>query len=504
MSRVAKPGHDDDGRDRRVTLRRRRFLAWTSAPAVAGLAVGAAGLPSSAPSRVAGDLDVKSFGARGDGIADDTVAIQAALDAAASVGGAKVRVPPGRYSTRTLVIDTGVHLDGSGIEATILVLRPGTDGDLIRSRGFDELNGSNRNVGPYNFSIGNLTLDGHRARNARGCGLRLYAFGYLLRDLRIRQCAETGLWSEWSTEDPPWSADGLGSPGDSMEAQVVNLKVHHCGAGGIRFRGPHDSQFLHCIVYDTTTHGIHIEQGERHSATGCQFVNCHVWGSHLYAWKIESGFITLDACVGEWARAAQVHVNSDDATIVAGRFFGRSQLRHVGIEIGTAEVPVYGTLIDARMADLTGGAFKFSGEGGSAQIKALIYQTSGVAYTGTPARNTRLELTVNGIAEGSSTVLARGALGWNGGTPIVRHLSGTTAWTPPALAQGAVASTTVPVPGAALGDTVAVGHSRGVPAGALLVGSVNAADTVTVTLLNLTGRPLRLAAGTLRADCWVH
>ena len=134
----------------------------------------------------------------------------------------------------------------------------------------------------------------------------------------------------------------------------------------------------------------------------------------------------------------------------------------------------------------------------------MIYQTSGVAYTGTPARGSLLELLVNGIDEGSGTVFPRGSLAWNRGTPIVRHLSGTAPWSPPAIKHGSIAWTTVEVPGASLGDTVAVGFAAAVPAGALLAGSVTAPDTVTVTLLNQTGQPLKLHPGVLRADCWVH
>jgi hypothetical protein len=448
--------------------------------------------------------DVKAEGAVGDGKADDTRALQAALDAASARGGGAVYLPAGTYSTRTLSIDTGTHLIGAGIEATVLKLRDDTNDDLVRSRGYKALSGSNRPRGPYNWSIRDLTLDGNRARNSRGCGLRLYAFGYVLRDLRIRQCREAGLSSEWSTDDPEWSPDGLSTPGDSMEAQVVNLKVHHCGGGGIVFRGPHDSQFVNCVVYDTKTFGVQVQDGKGFSATGCQFVNCHVWGGHVYAWKVEAGYVTLDNCIGEWASSAQVHLNAGDATITAGRFFGTSKYRHVGIEIGSPEVVVYGSQIDARMADLTGGAFQFTNEGGSSKIKALIYQTKGVPYTGTPSRSSLLELVVNGIEGGSTTVFPRGALAWNGGAPIVRHLSAKAAWAPPEVAHGAMAGTTLAVPGAAPGDTVAVGFSQGLPVGILLAGAVSAPDTVAITLWNQTGRTLRLTPGELRADCWVH
>ena len=338
MSERPSPRGAGDLGDRQ---RRRRFLALTAAaPALVGLSARADGAPSPALDRApAADRDVKAFGAVGDGAADDTAAIQAALDDAARHGGGTVRIPAGRFSTRTLTIDSKVHLAGAGIEATVLQLRAGTDGDLIRSHQFAALSGTNRNVGPYNFSIRDLTLDGNRSRNARGCGLRLYAFGYLLSDLRIRQVRRgrpllrvehRGPGVERRRPGDPRRLDG--SPG--RQPQGPSLR-----RGGIRFRGPHDSQFVNCVVYDTTTIGIHVAGDDRTSATGCQFVNCHVWGAHSYAWKIEAGFVTLDTCVAEWARLAQVHLNSGDATIIAGRFFGHSKHRHVGIEIGTPERP---------------------------------------------------------------------------------------------------------------------------------------------------------------------
>jgi hypothetical protein len=88
--------------------------------------------------------------------------------------------------------------------------------------------------------------------------------------------------------------------------------------------------------------------------------------------------------------------------------------------------------------------------------------------------------------------------------PIARHLSGTTSWDPPSVADGAQTNKTVSVPNASVGDTVAVGFSVAVPAGALLVGAVTSTGTVTVTLFNKTGAALDLASGTLRADVWKH
>jgi hypothetical protein len=141
-----------------------------------------------------------------------------------------------------------------------------------------------------------------------------------------------------------------------------------------------------------------------------------------------------------------------------------------------------GTVPDARQsANVTLGGNTFSGTGSMvrATSPALVTPALGVA-------------TATSIAIGSS------------GATITKHLSGTATWDAASTADGAMTSTTVTVTGAAIGDTVAVGLSVAVPAGALLAGAVTATNTVTVTLFNKTGGALDLASGTLRADCWQH
>ena len=73
-------------------------------------AVGATGTPegggiesadAGGPAAQTTMLDVRSFGARGDGKADDTAAVQRAIDAAAEVNGA-VFVSPGTYACSTV------------------------------------------------------------------------------------------------------------------------------------------------------------------------------------------------------------------------------------------------------------------------------------------------------------------------------------------------------------------------------------------------------------------
>lgn len=77
-------------------------------------------------------------------------------------------------------------------------------------------------------------------------------------------------------------------------------------------------------------------------------------------------------------------------------------------------------------------------------------------------------------------------------------LSGSTTYDPPSLADGAGASTTVTVTGAALGDMAIASFSLSTQ-GITVTANVTAADTVTVRFQNETGGVIDLTSGTLRA-----
>ena len=50
------------------------------------------------------DLDVRAFGAKGDGVAKDTAALQKAIDSAAEAGGGRIVVPAGKYLTGSIYL----------------------------------------------------------------------------------------------------------------------------------------------------------------------------------------------------------------------------------------------------------------------------------------------------------------------------------------------------------------------------------------------------------------
>lgn len=100
--------------------------------------------------------------------------------------------------------------------------------------------------------------------------------------------------------------------------------------------------------------------------------------------------------------------------------------------------------------------------------------------------------------------LGQVSIGNSGATYITNHRSATTTWDPASIANGAMTSTTVTVTGAAIGNPCITGFSIAVPAGGLLVCSITASNTATVTLMNHTGGTLDLGSGTLRASFFAY
>jgi parallel beta-helix repeat protein len=75
-----------------------------------------------------GDVyNVRLYGAAGDGVANDTAAIQAAIDAAAAAGGGDVIVPNGDYLENELALKSGVRIVGQG--GARFIKLPGTFSD---------------------------------------------------------------------------------------------------------------------------------------------------------------------------------------------------------------------------------------------------------------------------------------------------------------------------------------------------------------------------------------
>jgi hypothetical protein len=125
----------------------------------------------------------------------------------------------------------------------------------------------------------------------------------------------------------------------------------------------------------------------------------------------------------------------------------------------------------------------------------------GIRFAGTAVVALRLQDNILTNSKTTNILYSTQPTTWAG----EREFSG--AWTPsnpPSLADNAVQFTTLAAPGAAPGDHVSVNFVETTPsgnnvAGIDFLGSVKAADVITVTMVNRSGAARDLAAGTIRA-----
>ncbi len=128
-------------------MKRRRFLRYTTAVALAApVGVGAsiattraraadtAATPDVFYDKGGAVFNVKAYNAQGNGSADDTQAITAAIAAAQGAGGGSVYFPQGQYliSSNIPITSNGINLIGAGQDATVLLVASGySSGDVI-------------------------------------------------------------------------------------------------------------------------------------------------------------------------------------------------------------------------------------------------------------------------------------------------------------------------------------------------------------------------------------
>ena len=103
--------------------------------------------------------NVMSFGAIGDGVADDATAILSAINSLGSLGG-RVSLPAGVFGIRsTLALPDNVVLIGAGKNATTIKLLSGANCNIIEKKSGADGRGA---------GIADLTIDGNDANNTSG------------------------------------------------------------------------------------------------------------------------------------------------------------------------------------------------------------------------------------------------------------------------------------------------------------------------------------------------
>jgi hypothetical protein len=115
---------------------------FTAATTGASSGNGAAAVARTLANRFADVVNVKDFGAVGDGVTDDTAAFQAAVNYGSSNSKA-VYIPSGTYVSGKITVPSNIDIFGDGIESTTLFCKANTNATILNAANSDFVQISN-------------------------------------------------------------------------------------------------------------------------------------------------------------------------------------------------------------------------------------------------------------------------------------------------------------------------------------------------------------------------
>lgn len=269
-----------------------------------------------------GFLSAANFGAVGDGIADDTDALQNALDAALNNAPSScLHIPPGRYVvTRTLRVDYTKTGSGNVVHPHGILARGATLQSRI-SNGDDVLRITSMATARF-LLIEGLSVRGNRAE---GHGLSLdcnregaYLYNLCLRDVAVENCGGNGLHmvgnifegqifnSYFRDNAGSGAVMGHGDAGGVLSA----FHIFGCVFGGNQVHGA----ALVNTANDVSFHGCYFLENGRFgmsAGNGCPLLtHCGFENNHMSAGSKAAGdaglnvsnFATLIGCTGHSIR----------------------------------------------------------------------------------------------------------------------------------------------------------------------------------------------------------
>lgn len=404
--------------------------------------------------KLSGIANVRAYGAKGDGVVDDTAAVQAALTA-----GGEVYFPPGTYRiTSSLTLATNSVLRGAGRRNSIIKVDAAVIGAArvyasklstnvmkieVRNLGFQ---GTATALGALHFDKGDHVVidscDFFDFTSVSGYGVKLTnVYHWAISNCKFENIKIAGLYLV--------SAGGVG-----CNAGVFGPNNDLIGNNQASFIGLVMDLGQNILVYGNNFEG---------SGNGNKAIDMNgtegvlIFQNYIELWVAAA--IAANNGLGNRRVTVEQNVIQANSTNICN--FNDTSITNQRI-----------TFRGNRFADATGGQ----------TCVVLGSTTNAVFQDNDPA---------------SATPSDR-----HGASPQgVQALTGTVTWDPGSIADNASAATTLTVTGAAVGDPVAVTHDQIGARNMQITGHVQAANTVRVVLFNDDGAPVDLVSGTVRA--WV-
>lgn len=205
------------------------------------------------------------FGAKGDGITDDTSAIQNAISAAK---GGHIHFPAGDYLiSNSLTLYPLTEYSGDGIKITRITLKASSNTTVFKSNGYDSYrqNGYpkiNNTDNPSSFfnnpgssfcSIHDLTIDGGYysrsgvIQNTSGNGITFIGSSPTLQNIEIQNCPNVGMLIDTFNFNENWLSQL--SYDLHLQGFFNRIEIHHCGNEGWIEKGLQDPQANNIRIY---------------------------------------------------------------------------------------------------------------------------------------------------------------------------------------------------------------------------------------------------------------
>ena len=236
-------------------------------------------------------VNVQSYGAKGDGITIDSVAIQSAIDSLSN-GGGIVYFPEGVYLVNTNVnVTDNITLRGAGWANTFIKASDNasipTNTGVVQSKDFLP----DRNVWGYyqpyptglhmGITIEDITIDGNKEHQSTGNGLCIYGGKWSLFRVGVINTPDHGIWTECGTPTNSTQGNDLEDFLNMHEATAFQVFISGTGKYGWNFKGPNDSYIENVQIKLTGWSAFSCITGSTFFNGGLKIGTLHAYGTNM-------------------------------------------------------------------------------------------------------------------------------------------------------------------------------------------------------------------------------